>query len=108
MTAPAIAGDYDGVWIFDDQSTSDYYLVTQNGGTLLLVGVYAAMDGWDAFVGSIGTGTQAQMRTLLSPDGTQAVFTLTFTSPTRAQMVLQSCNACDLPLATELSLVKIF
>ncbi len=108
LPSQALAGDYDGVWVFSGVADSDYFLVSQSTDTLLVVGVNLEMDGWDAFLGHIGQSNAARMDTLLSQDGTQVEFTIRFTSLTRANVVIHSCDDCQLPLGTPLPLDKIF
>ena len=108
LPGKALAGDYDGVWVFSDVTDSDYFLVLQRDSTLLLVGVNLELDGWDAFIGNVGQANAARLRTLVTQDGSEVDFTISFTSPTAAQLVVLSCDACELPLGTPLALRRIF
>jgi len=108
LPSSALAGDYDGVWVFSDIAGSDYFLVNQSNDTLLVVGVNLEMDGWDAFVGNVGQNNAARLRALVTQDGTEIDFTVSFTSPSTAQVIIHSCDACELPLGTQLPFGRIF
>lgn len=96
------------MWVFSDVAESAYFLVLQKDSTLLVVGVNLALDGWDAFIGNVGQSNAARLRALVRQDGSQIDFTVTFTSPTTAQVVIRSCDSCELPLSTPLAFRRIF
>ncbi len=110
FSSQALAGNYDGVWVFEGIDDLDFFIVNQNAGTLLMVGVNKDMDGWDAFVGVISDSNTVEMDTLLSQDAEQIELTATFTSPTTGNIEIRSCLICDtgFPLNVPLPWIKIF
>ena len=109
----AIAGDYDGVWTLSTgtEADQDYFILYQNGSTLLLVNNYGELDGWEAWTGQFSTPDSVTVSTIISDDGTATVVSINFTSLTTATITLDSCNpasACDIPIGVPIPANKIF
>ena len=113
LSGAALAGEYDGVWVFnfDVDPNPDYFILYQKGNTLLLVSAYREMDGWDAMLGEFVTDSSARISTLLTSDGSSVDVRLNFTSSTTATGTLVSCapqEACDIPVGVPVGTHKIF
>lgn len=111
LSASLYAGDYDGVWVFDFDAGDDasYFVLHQNGKQLLVVDAWQAMDGWSAHLGTL-SGSSAEMRTIVEPDGAVVKFTLNFSSQTRGTITLHSCSdGCgEIPVEQPLPVKKFF
>jgi hypothetical protein len=105
--APAIAGDYDGVWTVSELP-GHYYMVRENNGMLLLVHLG---DDWEAFIGALAGGT-ATVTTLIADVNLSA--TVQFSSASRASVHVTSCTPtssahyCVMPTGTTAVATKIF
>jgi len=115
LALPAVAGGvYDGVWTLNSgtEADNDYYVIYQNGSTLLLISNYAATDGWEAWTGQMDSGDKATLSTIINGEGVNSQFTIEFSSLTNATITLESCVPaieCDgIPVGVPISASKFF
>ena len=110
------AGPYDGIWTVDGLPEAGYFMASENGGRLIVVGLNSPdSDGyrqWGASWGDIKDGTVRLTR--LINDNIDAVTDVAFTSPTTLILTQRSCRPlnpnyyCLLPSGVPFAASKIW
>lgn len=113
--AAQAAGAYDGIWATSLSGLPvGYFSIHQNGNSLVVASMPMAGSGtvaWEAFIGTI-SGSSAIVDTIVS--GTNARWSVQFTSATEGTATQISCtpktsrDSCDFPNGTVLRGIRIF